>query len=345
MNPWRDRLVGPIVSLPTFCDEDYNLLLDRQRVHIRWLLEKGIKDGDGVLLIAGGVGETYMLEDEEFRTLADLVVEEADGRAPTMVMISELGCRRAAAKARYAADAGVDFVLLSPPHYSLPTEDDIFLHHQYVTDAADIGIVLYNSYWVMPGPGYAYSAHLLERFAELENVVGVKWSAKTLNDWLGMQKRFGDRFNFIQNMFVFSFGVRYGMKGFIDMYGNATPRLSLHMWDLLKNGRFGEFDELFQRIRVDPFLPRGDGSDPSWSSVGDGWHALASLKLLGLDAGPAFPGQAPPTKEYVEFHRRALDEGGMMEWADWDQSVFDWPPADHQAGAPTCRRPPGRSVR
>ena len=29
----RDKLVGPVVSLPTFCDEDHNLLLDRQRKH------------------------------------------------------------------------------------------------------------------------------------------------------------------------------------------------------------------------------------------------------------------------------------------------------------------------
>ena len=57
---WKERLVGPIVSLPTFNDDKYNLLLDRQRIHIRWLMEQGISEGNGVLLIAGGVGETYI---------------------------------------------------------------------------------------------------------------------------------------------------------------------------------------------------------------------------------------------------------------------------------------------
>ena len=31
----RDKLVGSVISLPTFTDDEHNLLLDRQRKHIR----------------------------------------------------------------------------------------------------------------------------------------------------------------------------------------------------------------------------------------------------------------------------------------------------------------------
>ena len=37
----QSKLVGPVVSLPTFTDEDHNLLLDKQRKHIRWLIDNG----------------------------------------------------------------------------------------------------------------------------------------------------------------------------------------------------------------------------------------------------------------------------------------------------------------
>lgn len=318
----RERLVGPIVSMPTFCDDEYNLLLDRQRKHVRWLMEQGIKEGDGVLLISGGVGETYMLHDEEYRTLAELVVEEAKGQVPTMVMIHELGARRAAMKAKWAADAGVDFALLSPPHYSLPTEDDIYEHHKYVNDAADIGIMLYNSYWVMPAPGYMYTARLLERLATLENVMSIKWSAPSVPQYLDGLKRFGDRYNFIENMWVFGYGSRYGSKGFIDLHGNAAPRLSLHIWQMMKSGRHTELDEFHLKHRFEPFqLPEGE--PPGWSSVGDGWHALTVLKLLGLDAGPAFPGQALPSDAYVEHQRKMIEASGIRDWVDWDQSLLE----------------------
>ena len=153
----RERLQGSILSMLTFTNDDYSLDLDGQRKHVRWLIDQGMVEGKCVHLIAGGAGETYMLEEDEFRALADLIIDEGKGVAPTMVMVSELSARAAARKCAYAAEAGIDFVLLSPPHYSQPTEDDIYLHHKYVNDRVDIGIMTYNSFWVMPG-GYSYSS-------------------------------------------------------------------------------------------------------------------------------------------------------------------------------------------
>ena len=318
---WKERLVGPVVSLPTFNDDKYNLLLDRQRIHVRWLMDQGISEGNGVLLISGGVGETYMLNDDEYFKLVDLLTDEVKGTVPTMVMISETGARRAAMKAKYAADAGIDYALLSPPHYSSPTEDDIFLHHEYVNGEADIGIMVYNSFWVMPN-GYEFSAGLFDKLATLENVISVKWSSSNFNNYIGMVKHFKHRFTFIDNMSMYSFGHRVGMKGFIDMVGNAVPRLSLHLWDLLKEEKYDEYDRLWFKIKGEPMQKPNLATDPSWSSVGDAWHALTYLKLLGLDAGPAMPGQAPPSVGYVEHTNKILEEGGMKEWSDWNQSLF-----------------------
>ena len=92
----REKLYGSILSMPTFNDDNYDLLMDNQRKHVRWLIDQGIVEGKGVLLIAGGVGEAYMLEDGEFADLAALVVDEAKGQTPTMVMIAELSARKAA---------------------------------------------------------------------------------------------------------------------------------------------------------------------------------------------------------------------------------------------------------
>ena len=56
----RDRLQGILVSLPTFNDKNFNLRLDRSKKHIRWLIDQGIVEGTGVLMIAGGLGEAGM---------------------------------------------------------------------------------------------------------------------------------------------------------------------------------------------------------------------------------------------------------------------------------------------
>jgi dihydrodipicolinate synthase/N-acetylneuraminate lyase len=84
--------------------------------------------------------------------------------------------------------------------------------------------------------------------------VGVKWSCHDVWHYARTLRIFRDRFNVIDNMLVLSLGMRLGAKGFIDWYANAAPRLSLRMWELLRAGRYDEFDQFHLRLRFDPFL-------------------------------------------------------------------------------------------
>ena len=77
--PHREKLVGVVISLPTFCDDGFNLLLDRQRKHIRWLIDHGAKEGSAVLMVNGGLGEGYFLSEEEFQHMVDVLADEARG--------------------------------------------------------------------------------------------------------------------------------------------------------------------------------------------------------------------------------------------------------------------------
>ena len=47
----RSTLIGAVVTMPTFCDDNYNLLLDKQRKHINWLIENGMEQGIFQILI------------------------------------------------------------------------------------------------------------------------------------------------------------------------------------------------------------------------------------------------------------------------------------------------------
>ena len=114
-------------------------------------------------------------------------------------------------KARYAAEAEGDFIQMNPPHYMVPSEEDVFGFCKYVNDAADIGIMAYNTPWAMPSPGFEFTASLLERFSELENVVGTKWSSHDIRHFCRIPRLFAECFNFIDNMGIFSFpGPRSG---------------------------------------------------------------------------------------------------------------------------------------
>lgn len=319
----QEKLVGVVVSLPTFCDDEYNLLLGRQRKHIRWLIDHGLKEGSAVLMISGGLGEGYFLDDDEWRAMADVLANEARGEASTMIGVFELSARRAAKKAQYAAEAGIDFIQLAPPHYMVPSEEDVFGYYRYVNDAADVGIMAYNIPWAMPNPGFELTARLLERFTELENVAGIKWAANDVKHYLRMLHLFGDRFNFIDNLLIFSLGARLGMKGYIDFYANVAPRLSLKFWELLRQKRYDEFDEMWLKMRFDPFVKVVRPEEQAWVGVGEGPTSRLTLRALGMEAGPAFPAQAEPPESHLQVARRAIEDSGILDWVDWDQSVFE----------------------
>ena len=318
----RDKLVGVVVSLPTFNDEDYNLLLKKERRHIRWLIEHGLVEGNGVLMIAGGLGEGYFLDDDEWRAMANCLVEATEGRVPTCIGVFELSARRAAKKAQYAADLGIDFLQYAPPRYMVPSDDDVYGHFKYVNDSVDIGIMGYNTPWAMPRPGFEFSESLLTRLLELENVVGIKWSSFDIQHYARMLRLFADKFNFINNGGILGLGPRLGAKGFIDFQANVAPARSLKKWELIKAKRFEELEKL-EIETFDAMAKVVHPEEISWTGVGEGPTARLRLRVLGLDAGPHFPAQAPLSEAYIRSYERAIEATGIRQHVEWDESVFE----------------------
>jgi len=319
----RDKLQGVVLSLPTFNDDKFNLLLQRQKKHIQWLLDQGLKEGNAVFMIAGGLGEGYFLDDDEWRAMADVLVETTEGKVPTCIGVFELSARRAAKKARYAADVGIDFLQFAPPRYMRPSEEDVFGHFKYVNDEADVGILAYNTPWAMPGAGFEYHESILERFLDLENIVGIKWSSFDIQHYVAMLRLFADKFNFINNGGIMSVGPRFGMRGFIDFQANVAPRFSLHRWALWQQQKWDELDEIETRVKMDPFIKVVHPEAQNWVGMGEGPTSRLRLRSLGMESGPEFPAQAPLTQAYIDDYQRGVDASGIMDWVDWDQSIFD----------------------
>lgn len=318
-----DKLAGALVSLPTFTDDDLSLRLDRQRAHIRWLIDQGITGDAGILMVAGGYGEGYYLEDDELFALIDTLMDEAGGKVPTMVGIFDLNVRKATRRAKYAADAGIDFLELGLPHYSCPSEDDVYIFTKHINDNADIGIMNYNNYWATPPPGFEITRGLIERMADLEHVVGFKWSSASAAHYVGILRLFSDQFAFMDNGMANSLGQRHGMTGFVDFYGNVAPRLSLKKLELIREERYDELDDLLYALHFDAENRLNTAEDaPAFASVADGVFGRLRWRLMGLETGLNFPAQAQPSQEYIDHTKRVIAESGIMEWVDWDPAIL-----------------------
>ena len=280
--------------------------------------------GNGVLMIAGGLGEGYFLDDDEWRAMADTLAEAADGKTPTMIGLFELSARRALKKAQYAANAGIDFLQMAPPHYMVPSENDVFGHYKYVSDSADIGIMCYNIPWAMPKPGFELTEPLIERLLTLENVEGIKWSSHDARHYVRMLRLFGDKVPFIDNMSgLMNLGPRLGIRGFIDFQCNVAPRLSLKKWELIQQKKWDELDEMELKMRIDPAIKLVSPEEASWVGMGEGPTSRLRLRAVGMNSGPEFPAQSPISEAYERGYIRSVEASGVKEWIDWDQSLFD----------------------
>jgi 4-hydroxy-tetrahydrodipicolinate synthase len=317
----KEQLVGVVTPLPTFFDSDYNIQANKLKKHVRWLVDNGIKTGTGVLMAHAGLSEGYLMGEDEFQCLAQTLAEAADGKVPTMVGIFEMSARIAARKAAYAAKAGIDFVQVAPPHYFVPSEEDVYGHYRYITDHVDIGIMIYNTPWAMPQPGFDMSIPLLERLCELDNIIGMKWHSFDINHYVHVLRLFSDRLNLIDNLRIISLGPRLGMKGFIEWWTNAAPRWSLKRLELMRAKKWEEYDEFVLKYQIDPFIRTAQPEQLQWVGMGEGPTARLTLKVMGLDAGPALPAQAPLSATYENAFRGAIEASDILSWVDWKPSV------------------------
>lgn len=317
----QKRLVGPVIAIRTIRTDDGKLNLEKQQRHLKWMIDQGINEGNGVVMGAGGGGEGYFMDDGEWRAIVELTAAECKGRVPSIAGIFELSSREAVRKATIAAELGIDFVQIQPPHYLVPTDDEVFEHYKAVNDAADVGIMCYNAPWAMPQPGYELTPPLLDRLVELGNVEGVKWSSFNLRNYVTCLRLFADQLNFINNQppFVLSLPIKLGMTGFINWHGCVAPRLVLHIWDLWKNKRYDEYDELTLRLYVDPILRVHMPEEIQWRGMGEGPLARLGMEAAGLSMGPSFPAQQPLGDEFIRNYRENYEKSGVAEWVDWKE--------------------------
>lgn len=305
---------GVIVSTPTFCDDNYQLELERQREHFRRLIDAGVVEGKGVILAAGGIGEGYMLNDEEWSSLVDLVAEETKGKVPSQVGLYEISSRQAAKKAKYAANAGIDFLQVTPPHYLPPTDDEIFEFYQYINDRAEIGIVAYNIPWAMPD-AHEFSLPFAERLAELENVVGIKWFSYNDRNFYEVLSGLSGRLNIASNQGAkLSQGFRMGMKAFLDLWANFSPKLSLELWELLEKGKYDEYDKQYLKYHFPFECVITKWGRKGLTTVGEGTIGKGIYSALGLDCGPPFPPQKELPDEFKEDIRDVVESTGIKKW-------------------------------
>ena len=132
---------GVFPIAPTPFTEAGDLDLDGQRRVLDCMIDQGV---DGICILAN-YSEQFLLTDAERDTLTELCLGHVAGRVPVIVTTSHFSTRIAAERARKAAAAGAQMLMLMPPYHGTGLRADetgMIEHFARVAEAAGIPIMV-----------------------------------------------------------------------------------------------------------------------------------------------------------------------------------------------------------
>lgn len=239
------------VCVTPFSEGDQQVDVTALRAFLDWQLEVGVP---GVIML-GTTGEFLTLSDEERTLVIETTVQRIAGRIPVIIGTMNASTTRAVRYSREAQALGADGLMILPPYYYTPTDDEIFAYYKAISEAVSIPIMLYNN---PVTSNVDMSARLVAHLAaSFENIRYIKESSQQL-------ARVRDVIEESDGLLQVFAGERLvdsyllGAIGYVNPYGNYLPRASSRLFDLLEDGRI-EDARAVQRLldRVDHIIARG----------------------------------------------------------------------------------------
>lgn len=245
------------------------------------LVEFQVANGVDGLIPLGSTGEFLSVSREERTAITETVLRAAAGRVPVLVGTGDEDTRAVVELSREAERLGADGVMIIPPYYSVPTEEELVRHYATVADAIGIPIMVYNN------PATANVDLLpatIARLARIPNCRYVKESTLDPTRVRDIVALCGD-----QGMTVFAGVLGYesawlGAQGWVAVCSNVAPRLSRDMFAAAADGDRDKALPLYRRLA--PLLPWVGG--PRYVS-----GTKAAFRLMGMEMGDPRPPRLP----------------------------------------------------
>ena len=224
MKSFRGVVAAPITPMTAAGDVDESAFAR--------VLEFNLQSGIHGFWLAGGSGESIMLDDEENRRLATVAAQVVGDRGISIMHVGAPTTHRSAAMAEHAASVGVDAICCVPPFFYQRSDQEIVEHYRVVAAAADLPLFAYN----LPNmTGVEITPDLMRMIADrVPQLRGLKHSAPrfaTMMEFLAM-----DLDCFIGNCHLLLPALAAGAVGCVDGHPNKAPEIFVEVWDAFQAG-------------------------------------------------------------------------------------------------------------
>lgn len=203
------------------------------RRFLDWQLECGVPG----IIILGTTGEFLTITDAEREAFVDATVKHIAGRIPVLVGAMNAYTPTAVRYARQAQELGADGLMILPPYYYTPTEDEIFNYYRAICEAVQIPIMLYNNPFTS---NVDMSARLVGRLTKsFEQIRYIKEASQRIERIHAIIVESDGLMNVWAGQQVLE-SYKMGAVGYVNPYGNYIPRASARFVDWAAEGRWDD---------------------------------------------------------------------------------------------------------
>lgn len=187
------------------------------------------------VIVLGTTGEFLTVTDAERTAFVDATVKHVAGRMKVLVGTMNAHTPNAVRYSAEAEELGADGLMIIPPYYYTPTEDEIFEYYRAICEQVGLPIMLYNNpYTSNVDMSAALVARLTKAFDQVRYIKEasqdidrvyqiIELTDGVMNVWAG------DRVVQCYSL---------GANGYVNPYGNYIPRASRAFVDWAAAGDF-----------------------------------------------------------------------------------------------------------
>jgi len=210
------------------------------------LIEAGVHN----LFVMGSAGQGLVMELDERRRAAEILIKHVNGRVPLIIHIGTPYLKTTVELAKHAHGAGADGLAAVPPYYySDHPEAEVDAHLIGAAAATPLPFVVYNN---QRYTGINITAPWLKRLAgEIPNLAGIKLSFVSQGVIFSYLDMAPDHVAiYTANTLEVLPTAPFGVKGCIHPPSILFPELAVALWDAVQARDYSRAFELQGRVKI-----------------------------------------------------------------------------------------------
>ncbi len=303
------------VTITPFTEDGKKIDLPAWRRFVDWQIKVGVPG----IIILGTTGEFLTVTDDERSQFVEATVKHVAGRIDVLVGTMNAHTPNAVRYSREAEALGADGLMIIPPYYYTPTDDEIFGYYKAICEKVSIPIMLYNNPFTS---NVDMSAKLVGRLTKaFEQIRYIKEASQDIARVFDIIEETKGVMNvFAGERIVESYLM--GAIGYVNPYGNYIPRASYRICDFITEGRIEDakkIERLINKMQVVINEGHPTYGHQCYSKalaaaagypVGDVRAPLTTYKALGKEGEARLKKLKPMMKELDDLMDKLEARGG-----------------------------------